>query len=402
MPAGVISPQDGERTITSALSEELIPELGISAAELERRVRANTFEWLPRQFDEETGAFYGHYHAPGQRFEPPQTTNLIAPWQLLAAYDRYQDEALLVMARRAAEWFYGHFVVTHPMEIVVGGVRDTHHSEELWVKYTAELVILNVGLYRRTGEPHYLERALQSGAFLIQAGRHGFAPRYNLQKRAWESGGWRSFGRAIEAFLELSQVTGNSIWRECALRWGEFALSLQAPDGCFYLIDDEYFNTDLVADELRALLFLSEEARRGAYLNSARRFANWLLLWQREDGAWPLTVDRDGNVVVPTIGPGDVPNIAMALLHFYGLTGESRYRQAAMRAFRYALSIQVLPGKGQPYEDDPRVLWGWWSWDPQYDYTLSADQSTHHVRGMLFLLDALLDDNVRPLRIMDI
>ncbi|MCK4450436.1 MAG: hypothetical protein KAX26_07580, partial [Anaerolineae bacterium] len=71
------------------------------------------------------------------------------------------------------------------------------------------------------------------------------------------------------------------------------------------------------------------------------------------------------------------------------LTKEEAYWQVAMRAFRYSLSTQAVPGSDHPYLDDPRVLWGFWSWDPYYDYTLSADQSTHHVRGMMFLLDYL-------------
>ncbi|HOG48405.1 MAG TPA: hypothetical protein PLJ35_16460 [Anaerolineae bacterium] len=403
MPVSVISPQDrGHPAVAGPLSETIIPELGISPAELERRARANTYEWLPRQFDEETGAFYGYYSASERRFDEPQTANLIAPWQLLAAYDRYRDQALLTMARRAAEWFHSHFVVTHPMETVAGGVCDTKHREELWVKYTAESVILNVGLYRRTGEPEYLRRALQSAGFLVQSSRHGFAARYDVQARAWEQGGWRSFGRAIEALLELHATTEDDGWRDHALRWGEFALSLQTADGCFYLIDDDYFNSDLAADELRALLFLGEETKHNDLTHAARRFADWLLFWQRDDGAWPLTVDRDGDIVVDIVGPGDVPNIAVALLHLYELSGEERYRQAALRAFRYALGIQVLPGNDQPYEDDPRVRWGFWSWDPRYDHTLSADQSTHHVRGMFFLIDVELDPRGHQPSVMDV
>ncbi len=402
MPVGVISPQDRGRPLAGALSAEVIPELGVSAAELERRARANTYEWLPRQFDEESGAFYGYYSATEHRFDAPQTVNLIAPWQLLAAYDRYRDAALLTMARRAAEWFHAHYVVTHPMEVVAGGVCDAKHREELWVKYTAEFVILNMGLYRRTGEGEYLRRALQSGGFLVQAARHGCAPRYDSQTRAWEQGGWRSFGRAIEACLELQVATGDEHWREQAGRWGDFALRLQAADGCFYLIDDEYFSSDLAADELRALLFLGEETKRGAFVDAGRRFAEWLLRWQRDDGAWPLCVDREGNVMVDAVGPGDMPNIAVALLHLYELTGEQRYRRAALRAIRYALGVQVLPEAGQPFADDPRVLWGFWSWDPRYDHTLSADQSTHHVRGMLFLVDVQSDLRAHPPSIMDI
>lgn len=389
MQIGVISPQDWGLPVTDATYESLIPGLGVSPAELDRRVRAGTYQWLAGQFDPEGGAFYGFYSAPEGRFDAPQTVNLIAPWQLLAAYDRYRDEGLLAMARRAAEWFHRHFVVTHPMSVVIGGVRDGLRSKELWSKFAAEFVILNVGIHRRTGEEEYLNRARQSTGFLIQAARHGFSPKYNEGTGKWQDWGWQSFGRVVEAFLELEQATGEAFWREHALRWGEFGLTLQTGDGGFYLIDDDYFNTDLAADELRALVFLHELTGRQAFLRSAGRFADWLLARQREDGAWSLTIDRDGNVVVPTVGPGDVPNIAIALLRLHHLTGSQAYLEAAFSAFRYSLSKQVLPDSAQPYADDPHVRWGFWSWDPYYDYTLSGDQATHHIRGLMFALDYL-------------
>jgi len=389
MQTGIISPQDWGLPTADTTSESPISELGISPGDLERRVRANTYEWLPRQFSEEDGAFYGFYSAPSQHHDFPQTVNLIASWQLLAAYDRYQDEGLLSTARQVANWFYEHFVVTHPMSVVIGGVRDGLRSEELWTKFAAEFVILNAGLHRRTGEPEYLSRARQSAGFLIQSARHDFSPKYNRQMGKWEDWGWQSFGRVIEAFLELERSTGERIWKEHAVRWGEFSLTLQAPDGSFYLIDDDYFNTDLAADELRALTFLYERTGRQAFLESVQRFADWLLARQQEDGAWPLTIDRDGNVVVSTVGPGDIPNIAVALLRLHAVTNQEAHWEAAMRGFRYSLGTQAVPGSTHPHLDDPSVRWGFWSWDPYYDYTLSADQSTHHVRGMMFLLDYL-------------
>ncbi len=396
----VVSPQDRGLPVADAHSEEPMPELGISPAELERRARANTFEWLPTQFDEQASAFYGHYSVREQRFESPQTANLIGPWQLLAAYDRYHDEALLTLAQRAAEWFFSRFVVTHPMRVTVGGVRDAVRTHELWSKYSAEFVILNVGLYRRTHEPEYLSRALQSGQFLIQLMWHDFAIRYNEMTTEWEHRGWRAFGRDIEAYLELEQVTGDHTWEERAVRTGQFALTLQANDGCFYLMDDEYFSTDLTADPLRALILLWHRTGEEQYLRSARRFADWLLGRQRDDGSWPLTIDRHGETVVATAGPGDMPNIAMALLQLHEATGDDGYRAAAMRAFRFGLGVQILPGSGDRHAQDPRARWGFWSWWPRYDDTVSPDQSTHHVRGMFFVLDWVAHVKPEPLGVL--
>ena len=102
-----------------------------------------------------------------------------------------------------------------------------------------------------------------------------------------------------------------------------------------------------------------------------------------------MTIDRDGNVVVPIVGPGDAPNLAIALLRLHHLTGREDLLAAAQRAIEYSLSMQILPEQGGPYASDPAILGGFWSWDPAYDYSVSADQATHHVRGMMFLLDYL-------------
>jgi hypothetical protein len=77
----------------------------------------------------------------------------------------------------------------------------------------------------------------------------------------------------------------------------------------------------------------------------------------------------------------------VALLRLHHVTADARYLSAAYAAIRYSLSVQVIPGGRHPYQDDDNARWGFWSWDPYYDYTQSADQSTHHARGMWFLID---------------
>jgi len=310
---------------------------------------------------------------------------------LMAAHDRFGDAAFLERAGTALGFYYDRFVVSHPMSVVAGGARDGVETGTVWTKFSAEFAIGALGLYRRTQDAAWLARAEQSGRYLLQAARHGFAPTYDLLGHRWGdlTAGWDSWGRSVEACLLLAEATGDNGWHDLAVRWGEHGLTVQADNGCFYLIDADYYNTDIAADELRGLTFLHEVTGEPRYLAAARRFADWHLAHQREDGAWPMTIDREGNVVVPTVGPGDMPNIAVALLRLTHVTGIQAYRDAAMRAFRYALATQVLPGSDDPYADDPAICWGFWSWDPYYDYTQSPDQATHHVRGMMFLLDAL-------------
>lgn len=386
---GIVSPSEWglEPADQSKLKAWL--SVGVDAEDWEERARQATYHWLMRNWVEEAGAFAGHYHAPSHTHEPPQLTNLLAPWQLMAAYDRYGDDELLHKAKRAADWLNDNLVETHPMSMVVGGVRDAWRPEEVWTKFTAEFVMENLALCDRLGDAEYMRRALQSIRFLTQAELHDHACEYDHRSQMWMQRGWQSFGRTIEAFLELYEATEDNRWLGRALAWGEYGLTLQAPDDCFYLINGEYYNTDVAADELRALTFLYEQTKLPQFLRAAKSFADWHIRSQRPDGAWLLTIDRWSRPVSEYVGPGDVPNLAISFLSLHRCTGDPQYIQAALKGMHYVLERQVIPGSSEPYSDDENVMWGIWSWDPYYDYSMSGDQVTHFARGIWFVLDYL-------------
>jgi len=379
----------------------LLAKVGLPKDELEIRARNNTFHWLTRQFDPEVGAFHGFYDPRDRSFADPQNVNLIAPFQCLAAFDRFADEMLIDMARRAADWLHENMVETHPMSLVLGGVRDNIKPDQLWTKYTADLVTLNLGLWERLGEQAYLDRALQGSRFLLQSQNHNFAPKYNHWHEQWLMKGWHSFGRVIVAMIALEEFVDDGFWLESATAWAEHALRLQADNGCFYLINDTYYSSDIAADEIRGLIRMYLRTQQREFLDASLRFADWHVQRQDPDGSWPLSEDRWGVAVTNYKGPGDMPNIAIALLLAHKVSRQSQYIASAAAALRYSLSQQQLPGEaGQPYADDEATHWGFWSWDPPYDYTMSADQSTHHVRGYWFFLDYLLamsDDELSAL-----
>jgi hypothetical protein len=252
-------------------------------------------------------------------------------------------------------------------------------------------VVLNVALWDRLQQEVYLARAQQSSRFLLQSQNHGFAPKYDHWQEEWLPAGWQSFGRVIEAMIALQECTGDGTWLERARSWAMHGIKLQADNGCFYLINNTYYSSDVAADEIRGLIrmFIRTQDRR--FLEAGLRFADWHLERQSPQGAWPLSEDRWGVPVTDYKGPGDMPNIAIALLLAHRVTGHAKYVAGAAKALRYSLTQQQLPDRQeQPYHEDPNTHWGFWSWDPPYDYTMSADQSTHHVRGYWFLLDYLL------------
>jgi hypothetical protein len=386
-----ISPQTWDLEPAGERDSETLTNLGLDRSDLTRRAERNTYDWLRAQFNYDVQAFNGFYDPRSQTHAAPQTVNLIAPFQLMAAFDRYQDGELLHLARQSADWLEREMVETHPMSVVLGGVRDNIKASQLWTKYTADYVVLNLGLWDRLQEEMYLDRAVQGSRFLLQAQNHGFSPKYNDWTEQWIERGWQSFGRVVCAMIALYEFTGDEVWLERAKKWGEYGLTLQAGNGCFYLINDTYYSSDLAADEIRGLIRLYLRCGDERYLSAAVRFADWHLTNQEESGAWCLSEDRWGVAVGAYVGPGDAPNIAVALLLMHRATRDVRYVAAAVRALRYSLTQQQLPDTaGAPYVEDPTTHWGFWSWDPPYDYTMSADQSTHHVRGYWFFLDYFL------------
>ncbi|MBI4556919.1 MAG: hypothetical protein HY706_04990 [Candidatus Hydrogenedentes bacterium] len=283
-----------------------------------------------------------------------------------------------------------NMVEDHPMSLVLGGVRDNIKREQLWTKYTADYIIANLALLERTANEEFLARAVRSGKFLLQSQNHRFAPKYNDFHETWLDTGWQSFGRAAESLMALGESTTNSDWIERAMAWVDYGIGLQAGDGCFYLINDSYYSSDIAADELRALMRTHWRTGRNRLLKAALHFADWHVEKQYPNGAWPLSIDRWGVTVTEYVGPGDVPNIAISLLLVHMETQDIKYLVSAVKALRYSIGQQAVPNDGGPYGDDPNTHWGYWSWDPRYDYTMSPDQSTHHVRGYWFFLDYFL------------
>ncbi len=371
--------------------------LGIDVPAVEERCRNNCYEWLPKMYDADEAAFYGYYDPRYDDFSDPQTANLIAPWQLMAAWDRYGDDEMLERAAASASWLDENMVDSHPMSLVLGGIQDNIKEHQVWTKYTGDFVVTNLGLFQRTGDEEHLQRAIQSGKFLLQALRHDFAPLYDRWNEVWLHRGWQSFGRTIGALLGLWEVTEVSDWLDWALEWGDYALDLQSESGCFHLINQQYYSSDIAADEIRSLVLLTEHTEDDRFLDAAVGFADWHLQCQRDDGSWYVAMDRHDVPVSQYVGPGDVPNIGIALLRMFDLTRDVKYLVSTISAMRYSLSKQVLPDDEHPYQGNENLDWGFWSWDPCYDHTVSPDQSTHHVRGLWFFIDywLSLDEETR-------
>jgi len=361
--------------------------LGLNYDEIAKRARNAVYEFLERLYDLKEEALYHYYRADNKRLSEKDSGNFLMAVNFLVMFDLLGDEEMLNKARSCYNWAYKNCTEIHPMFTWQGGVRDGFKSNELYVKYTGDAFLSCLSLYARTGEEEYLRHIRQYHSFIKQARKAGFRYKFDTNTYRWIEKGfcWQSFGYPICAYLQFYEMNKETRYLEEAIAWGEHALSLQRENGAFYLIDGEFWNSDLAPVELRALTFLYEATGRVEFLDAARCYADWLVEKQNNDGSWPIGIDRDDEICAPIIGPGDVPNTALSLIRLHMNIATEAYLEAAIKAIRYSISMQALEGgKYSVYLDDPHVKWGFWSWDPLHDCSLSGDQSVHHIRGMLF------------------
>lgn len=371
-------------------ADAVVERLGLGLAELEQRCTLAIEQFVTRTYDPAVGAAHHYYAAPEKRYDEFDSGNFLIAINFLNHYDRSGDEAMLVRAENCYRWAYEHVTETHPMFSWQGGVRDGFKPTELYVKYTADAFTTALALHARRPDDSYLLHMTQYYSFIKQARGAGFCFTYDVEHHRWLDNGfvWRGFGGPILACLQAWDSLGDQKYLNEAAAWAEFGLSQQADDGGLYLLDGLYWNSDLTASELRAFVHMYEVTDDQRYLIAARRFADWLCQQQRSDGSWPIGIDRDLEVCAPNAGPGDMPHIAMALLRLHRAQPDSGHLAAAVAAVRYAIG-QQLSEEGQEYWQDENARWGFWSWDPRYDYTLSGDQVVHHVRGILAVADYL-------------
>ncbi len=388
-PFAAISSSDWDLEAGS-LDEQTVEEvLGLPYSELEMRCRKAVEEFVVGTYDSQVGAVHHYYSAPEHRMDEFDSGNFLIALNFLTMFDRYGDPEMLNRAESCYRWAYQNCTETHPMFSWQGGVRDGFSPNELYVKYTADAFLTVLALHARQPREEYSLHIKQYHSFLKRARQAGFMFTYDKATYSWKNHGfsWNGFGGPVLAYLQAATSLQDAEYHAEAVKWGEHGLTCQSDNGAFYLLDGEFWNSDLTALELRSLVHLFETTSDARFLTSARRYADWLIDQQREDGAWPIGIDRDGEVCAPNVGPGDMPNIAMSLIRLHMSDPEPKLLESAIKAVRYAISQQLVPGS--PYWEDPAARWGFWSWDPAYDYTLSGDQVVHHVRGIMMLADYL-------------
>jgi len=145
-------------------------------------------------------------------------------------------------------------------------------------------------------------------------------------------------GYIIPTMFDLAAALGDGRFRESALRAGEWLLSVQQADGSFPDIDratPQVFDTGQV---MLGLNRLYRETKSQAYLEAARRAADWLVRVQDADGSWTTAGYHPGDPCVY------LSRTAAAMLDTAHLADEPRFREAAVKFLRWAASRQQANG----------------------------------------------------------
>lgn len=390
----IINPKgQGFKDISEVNNEKIEKLFNHSKEELYSRVENCVYKFLNSLYNDEIGALHHFYRATDGHLDEIDSGNFLMVLNYLTVYDQNGDEDLLEKAASCYDYAYKNYASSsQPMFTWQGGVIDGFKNNELYVKYTGDAFIAANALYRRTKNERYLFDIKQYHNFFKQAKKNDFAYKFDTNTYKWSNKGfvWQSFGFPVCCYLEYYDITKDEKFLKEAIEWGNHGLSLQEPDGGFYLIDGEFWNSDLTAPELRALIFLYQVTDEEKYLNAAKKFADWLISQQSSEGAWPIGIDLEQEVCAPNIGPGDIPNIAISLILLHSITDEEKYLSAIIKAIKYSLLMQAVEdGKYPLYLEDEHVKYGFWSWEPLLDYTLSGDQSVHHIRGILYAMSYL-------------
>ncbi len=164
-----------------------------------------------------------------------------------------------------------------------------------------------------------------------------------FKKKGWMSSYPETTGYIIPTFLDLYHILGREELKQRALRMSEWEISIQLESGAVRggTVDlppsPAVFNTgQVIFGWCRAYKETGDER----FLDAAKRAGDFLVASQDSDGAW-----RRGHSLYAKAG-SSVYNTrcSWALLILESLTGNDKYRQAAIKNLEWALSRQKSNG----------------------------------------------------------
>jgi rhamnogalacturonyl hydrolase YesR len=155
---------------------------------------------------------------------------------------------------------------------------------------------------------------------------HGWLPAYP-----------ETTGYIIETFCNYSDITGNSNYKESAIKMADWLSTIQNGDGS---IPDSYFRKKMVFDTGQAIfgfVKIYEETGNIRYKNAAVKAADWIMSQQEKDGSWIKYAAHD-------VPHAYYSRVAWSLLQVHHITSRDQYAESCIKNIEWCLSRQTNNG----------------------------------------------------------
>jgi len=168
---------------------------------------------------------------------------------------------------------------------------------------------------------------------------NGVPATYHLLNKQWGKSYRETTGYIITSLFDYYHRTGKPIYKDQAIKMGYWELSVQEPNGAFGEIHEDginhlkIFNTGQI---IIGLVRLYVETGAEAFKTSMIKAADWLVSNQEVDGTWKNST---------TQGPKTYHSrVSWPLLQVFEVTGDERYKAAAIKNLNWVLSCQNQVG----------------------------------------------------------
>jgi hypothetical protein len=188
---------------------------------------------------------------------------------------------------------------------------------------------------------------------------HGNGSSAHLFFGKWSKPYPETTGYLIETLLDYSQYLNEPLWKEYALRCGQWLLKVQASDGSFPALyansgRPSVFNTAMI---LFGLTRLWRETNDETYFSALQKAAAWLLAELAPDGSWPRHSYEEGYI------PSYYTRAVWALLD----ANRDLHNPALEAAMRRALSFYAA----RIQENGFVAHWGFHPDKPAFTHTIA-------------------------------
>ncbi|MCU0319827.1 MAG: hypothetical protein MUE88_07080 [Flavobacteriales bacterium] len=286
-------------------------------------------------------AGFGSFHlVSGYGRTYPETTGYILP-TLLAAAPVLQRPELVDHALRAAELLL-------KIQLPAGGWQGGRVGEARGevVFNTAQVIRGMLAVHAHTGDARFLAAARRAGDRVCAVQEaDGTWARHNFLGVA------RVYDTYVDApLMALSQVTGETSYREAALRNLRWVLGRQQANGWFADADNTIKHNDrpithTIAYTIDGLLECHLRGGGDELLHAARRAADPLrdrflrdgVLQGRYDNTW-----RGSEAAITT----GCAQLSIVWWRLYAITNEVRYKEAAEGMVQWLMRVQALGMRG--------------------------------------------------------